>query len=372
MSDHYAVLGLRRGASAEEIKTAYLRLARRHHPDRPGGNAATFARCAEAFETLGDAARRGGYDAEWLRRRGGAGRHTPRSGAHWGSGSGGGWDGGWQQQQQQQRRRRHQRGRGPGGDGGPRAAGYGAAGASARRQGGASASRALAALSQLRLPLVGGCALLCVLFSGGPAGPRDSTGRERRDIFSPVRDLFGGRRRPEAQPRVMASGGGGIGASATPSTQEVEGGSNRLLSLRRRYPAQWMREMAEDEQRRQAQDDGSRPAVDSEVGKTHTDTGSGQRERRRRQPQPEQGQRGGGPGALSGGALGAAALSQAKRAFLLEQQQQQQQQRGARRQQPGKNQVAGWKDHGRPDYPWETYRRNVLTTARSGADGRQE
>jgi hypothetical protein len=170
----------------------------------------------------------------------------------------------------------------------------------------------------------------------------------------------------------MASGGGGIGASATPSTQEVEGGSNRLLSLRRRYPAQWMREMAEDEQRRQAQDDGSRPAVDSEVGKTHTDTGSGQRERRRRQPQPEQGQRGGGPGALSGGALGAAALSQAKRAFLLEQQQQQQQQRGARRQQPGKNQVAGWKDHGRPDYPWETYRRNVLTTARSGADGRQE
>ena len=37
-SDYYAILGVARNASQEEIKKSYKRLALKHHPDR-GGNA---------------------------------------------------------------------------------------------------------------------------------------------------------------------------------------------------------------------------------------------------------------------------------------------------------------------------------------------
>ena len=37
------VLGIERSATAEEIKSAYRKLARIHHPDRPGGNKDFFA-----------------------------------------------------------------------------------------------------------------------------------------------------------------------------------------------------------------------------------------------------------------------------------------------------------------------------------------
>lgn len=36
--DHYATLGLRRGASDEELQAAYRRLALIHHPDKNKGN----------------------------------------------------------------------------------------------------------------------------------------------------------------------------------------------------------------------------------------------------------------------------------------------------------------------------------------------
>ena len=64
--DFYIVLGLRREASADEIKRAYRRLARRYHPDiNPGDEraAAQFDQIVEAFETLSDPTRRARYDA---------------------------------------------------------------------------------------------------------------------------------------------------------------------------------------------------------------------------------------------------------------------------------------------------------------------
>lgn len=59
---HYEVLGVARDASTTELRRAYLDLARRHHPDRPGGNADRMREVNEAWAVLGDAVRRERYD----------------------------------------------------------------------------------------------------------------------------------------------------------------------------------------------------------------------------------------------------------------------------------------------------------------------
>lgn len=61
MSDHYQTLGVQRGASAEEIKKAYRKLASTHHPDK-GGDKATFQKIQSAYAVLGDARQRAQYD----------------------------------------------------------------------------------------------------------------------------------------------------------------------------------------------------------------------------------------------------------------------------------------------------------------------
>src|SRR5574337_983749 len=63
--DYYAVLEVNRGATQEEVKQAYRRLARQHHPDRnPGDPTAElrFKEVSEAYHVLGDADRRAHYD----------------------------------------------------------------------------------------------------------------------------------------------------------------------------------------------------------------------------------------------------------------------------------------------------------------------
>jgi len=63
--DYYEILGLARGASAEDIKKAYRRLARQHHPDvnRHDKTAEeTFKEINEAYEVLSDPQKRQVYD----------------------------------------------------------------------------------------------------------------------------------------------------------------------------------------------------------------------------------------------------------------------------------------------------------------------
>jgi curved DNA-binding protein CbpA len=62
--DHYALLGVPTYASAREIRRAYRRLARRHHPDvnpRPDGHR-RFAELAHAYAILNDPVQRARYD----------------------------------------------------------------------------------------------------------------------------------------------------------------------------------------------------------------------------------------------------------------------------------------------------------------------
>jgi hypothetical protein len=61
-ANYYEVLAVARGASADEIRAAYRRAARRHHPDR-GGTHADMVRANEAWKVLSDPVRRAAYDA---------------------------------------------------------------------------------------------------------------------------------------------------------------------------------------------------------------------------------------------------------------------------------------------------------------------
>jgi curved DNA-binding protein len=63
--DYYALLGVPRTAGEEEIKSAYRKLALKHHPDRNQGNKAAenkFKEINEAYEVLSDPQKRKLYD----------------------------------------------------------------------------------------------------------------------------------------------------------------------------------------------------------------------------------------------------------------------------------------------------------------------
>src|SRR6185312_5192315 len=60
--DYYEVLGVGKGASADEIKKAYRRLAVQYHPDKQGGSEEKFKELNEAYEVLKDAEKRKRYD----------------------------------------------------------------------------------------------------------------------------------------------------------------------------------------------------------------------------------------------------------------------------------------------------------------------
>ena len=60
--DYYEILGVKKSASAEEIKKAYRELAHKHHPDKQGGNEQKFKEINEAYQTLGSAEKRKQYD----------------------------------------------------------------------------------------------------------------------------------------------------------------------------------------------------------------------------------------------------------------------------------------------------------------------
>lgn len=59
--DYYEILGVAKGASTDEIKKAYRKLAMKYHPDQ-GGDQEKFKEINEAYQVLGDDAKRRQYD----------------------------------------------------------------------------------------------------------------------------------------------------------------------------------------------------------------------------------------------------------------------------------------------------------------------
>ncbi|VDM44904.1 unnamed protein product [Toxocara canis] len=62
--DYYEILGLKRGASAKDIKKAYYKLAKQYHPDvnKDKDASARFQEVSEAYEVLSDDTKRAQYD----------------------------------------------------------------------------------------------------------------------------------------------------------------------------------------------------------------------------------------------------------------------------------------------------------------------
>src|SRR5216683_5242601 len=105
--DYYSTLGVAKTATAKEIKQAFRKLARKHHPDvnpKDKSAEAKFKEINEAYEVLGDSAKRKKYDelgANWrMYEQAGAGApgggpqgawNTPFGGGQGSPGGGGGF-----------------------------------------------------------------------------------------------------------------------------------------------------------------------------------------------------------------------------------------------------------------------------------------
>lgn len=91
-TDYYAALGVERGASAEEIKKAYRRLAQKFHPDvsKEPEAEVRFKEIAEAYQTLKDPEKRAAYDALGTRQPGEEFRPPPDWAQRHGAPGGGG------------------------------------------------------------------------------------------------------------------------------------------------------------------------------------------------------------------------------------------------------------------------------------------
>ena len=78
--DYYEVLGVKKDASADELKKAFRKAAIEHHPDR-GGDEAKFKEVNEAYEVLKDSSKRQRYDQFGHSGVGGNGGGNPFGGA---------------------------------------------------------------------------------------------------------------------------------------------------------------------------------------------------------------------------------------------------------------------------------------------------
>lgn len=60
--DYYETLGLKKGASKDEVKKAFRKLAAQYHPDKKTGDEAKFKEISEAYAVLGDDKKKAEYD----------------------------------------------------------------------------------------------------------------------------------------------------------------------------------------------------------------------------------------------------------------------------------------------------------------------
>ncbi len=63
MKDYYQILGLERGATRDEVKKAFRKLAAKYHPDKQSGDEAKYKEITEAYAVLGDEKKKAEYDS---------------------------------------------------------------------------------------------------------------------------------------------------------------------------------------------------------------------------------------------------------------------------------------------------------------------
>src|SRR4030088_216704 len=98
--DYYETLGVSKTASDDEIKSAFRKLARKHHPDVAKDKKTAeekFKQINEAYEVLGDPQKREKYDRLGERWQEGDFHPPPRRGQGGGRGGGGNGAGGGQE-----------------------------------------------------------------------------------------------------------------------------------------------------------------------------------------------------------------------------------------------------------------------------------
>ncbi len=78
--NYYDILGVQKGASKDDIKKAFRKLAHEYHPDKKGGNESKFKEVNEAYSVLSDDAKRNEYDT-YGRTASGAGSNAGGQGA---------------------------------------------------------------------------------------------------------------------------------------------------------------------------------------------------------------------------------------------------------------------------------------------------
>ncbi len=62
MKDYYQILGIQKGASDADVKSAFRKLAQKYHPDKKEGDEAKFKEVSEAYSVLSDKKKRAEYD----------------------------------------------------------------------------------------------------------------------------------------------------------------------------------------------------------------------------------------------------------------------------------------------------------------------
>ena len=81
--DYYEVLGLEKGATKEEVKKAFRKLAAKYHPDKQTGDEAKFKEISEAYAVLGDDKKRAEYDTYGHAFQGAGGGQSGFGGFNW-------------------------------------------------------------------------------------------------------------------------------------------------------------------------------------------------------------------------------------------------------------------------------------------------
>lgn len=83
MKDYYTILGLEKGASRDEVKKAFRKMAAKYHPDKKTGDEEKYKEITEAYAVLGDEKKKAEYDTYGHAFNGGGGSGAGFGGFNW-------------------------------------------------------------------------------------------------------------------------------------------------------------------------------------------------------------------------------------------------------------------------------------------------